>query len=420
MTNFHLIGIGGAGMSGLARILQAQGHKVTGSDAVSSPVLTRLRQEGFSIKVGTKLAPQAESVIYSSAIPPNHPERQAARCLKTFSYPEALGFITRGKRVVAVAGTHGKSTTTGLLVAGLQAAQVPFSCLVGTNLAELNGQNAQVAAADLFVLEACEYRRGFLNLTPAVLAITNVEADHLDYFQSCENYVAAFRDLVRRIPATGCLVADAKEENLAELRQLAPHYLDARQFKLELKLQLPGEMNRRNARLALAVAQVLGVDLKRFQQGLASFAGGERRLEFKGEWRGAPLFDDYAHHPTEVAATLAALREKFPQRKLICVYQQHQLGRAQYFFNRLVESLAAADTVVIPNFYRVREERAAESPVRPEVLVAALQERGTPAFFTAGLARTAEWLKKHLTREAVAVIAGAGDVFEVTRKVLGP
>lgn len=423
MAHFHLVGIGGAGMSGLARILRAQGQRITGSDATASPITTKLRQEKFPIQIGPKPKPNFTDksvIIHSTAVPQDHPELRLAhaRHLKILSYPAALGLITQGKKVLAVAGTHGKSTTTGLIIAGLKAAQIPFSCLVGTNLPELNQGNAQVANAEIFVLEACEYQAGFLHLTPEIIALTNLEAEHLDYFQNFTNYLAAFQKLVQKIPAQGFLIAAASTKNLPSLRSLAPHFWNAEQANLTVSLQIPGAMNRCNAQLALAVAQVLKIDLAKFQQGLAKFTGGERRLELKGQVKGALIFDDYAHHPTEIQALLQAAREKFPTKKIVLVYQQHQLDRVNKFFEPLVASLALADVVVIPNFYLVREEQQTKTKITPTTLVRALRQKGTPAFYEPGFPKTIQWLQKNLNTDSIALITGAGDIYKITSSLL--
>ncbi len=420
-TNFHLVGIGGIGVSGVARILKSVGKAVSGSDLESSPITDKLIAEGFEIQIGEtveNLPAEAEVVIHTTAVREDNAEIQEARKrgLRILSYPEALGEITKDKKLIAVAGAHGKTTTTSLLIAAALAAGEDISCLVGTNLKELNGGNARVGQSDWFVLEACEYRRAFLQLQPEVLVITNIEAEHLDYYKDLTDYQAAFIELTQKLPANGTLVASSTEENLEPVIVAAPNFVDTKDVKIS-ELQLPGEHNRKNAALALKTAEMMGLDSAKAKQGIASFTGGWRRFEKKGEYNGALVYDDYGHHPTEIVATLAGAKEKYPERRIVIVYQQHQLDRAAKMLPELGTSFAAADVVIIPNIYKVRDE-SLEIPITAKDLVAEIQKNGKEVVYTEDFAKTVAWLKENLKANDLLIVMGAGDVFQITEQLL--
>lgn len=408
-------------MSGLARILRGRGARVTGSDIEASPITEKLAAEGFPISLGEaaeNLPTDTDFVVHTTAADPRKNlelRAAAARGIKISSYPEMLGRITADKKLVAIAGTHGKTTTTGLLVAAGQNCGVDFSVLVGTNLPELDNVNACAGSGDVFVCEACEYRRAFLNLSPQVLIVTNCEAEHLDYFRDEADYISAFVAFVKKLPSDGTLIADSREKNLAPLIAAAPNFSDTAKFK-RLSLKIPGEHNQKNAALALAAAHILKWDESAARIGVEKFAGGERRFELRGEFRGAPIIDDYAHHPTEISALLAATREKFPTRRVVLVYQQHQLDRARKFLPEIAVSLAAADVVVIPNLYRVRTDSGSE--ISGSDFAAAVRAENPQTFFTENFARTVVWLRENIQKNDVVLVVGAGDVFKISEELL--
>ncbi|MFH0776107.1 MAG: Mur ligase domain-containing protein [Patescibacteria group bacterium] len=423
-NNFHFVGIGGIGMSGLARLLQNSGKNVTGSDLENSPIIEKLKTEKFAVALGQKaenLPENCEVVVHTLAAKSDNPEILAAqkRGLKILSYPEALGKFLENKKVIAVAGTHGKTTTTGLIVAGCLAAGSDIGCLVGTNLKLLNNQNSRLGKSDWFVIEACEYKRAFLNFAPQILVVTNAEPDHLDYYKNWADYESAFIEFSKKLPQNGVLIANSLEPNLEKIIESAPNFFDASQVFANFNLQIPGEMNRRNAKLALVVGELLELDSEKFLAGLQNFTGGERRFELRGEFRGAQIFDDYAHHPTEIRATLEAARERFPKQKIIVVYQQHQLDRAQRFLPELGVSFLDADQVVIPNIYKVRDEAGSENKISGQDLANEIQKSGVEAIFTEDFAKTLDWLKTNLQKDDIAIVMGAGDVFKISRELLG-
>ncbi|MCF7845815.1 MAG: UDP-N-acetylmuramate--L-alanine ligase, partial [Candidatus Peribacteraceae bacterium] len=419
-NNFHFVGIGGIGMSGLARLLRDSGKNVTGSDLEESPIIARLREEDFELSIPQKtenVPEDCEVVIHTLAAKADNPEIQEAqkRGLKILSYPEALGEFLKEKKVVAVAGTHGKTTTTSLIVAGCLSAGADIGCLVGTNLSILGDKNARLGKSEWFVIEACEYRRAFLNFTPQVLVVTNAEAEHLDYYKDWADYESAFIELAARIPDDGVLVANSHEPNLEKIIAAAPHFFDAGDLLEHFALKIPGEMNRRNAKLAFIVGELLALDEDKFRAGVENFTGGERRFEHRGEFNGAQIYDDYAHHPTEILATLEAAREKFPGKKIIVVYQQHQLDRAQKMLKELGVSFLDADQVVIPNIYAVRDETDSANKISGKDLADEISKSGVETVFTEDFPKTVIWLQKNLSQADVVLVMGAGDVFKISR-----
>jgi len=421
-SHIHLVGIGGIGMSGVARILAAHSKTVSGSDREESPITEKLRTEDFHISIGEDAAhipADAEVVIHTTAAKPaENLELLAAaeRGLRVLTYPEALGEITQDKKVIAVTGAHGKSTTTGLLIAAARATGEDISCLVGTNVAELDGQNARVGSSDWFILEACEYKRAFLQLSPTVLIVTNIEAEHLDYYHDLADYQSAFVELAEKLPTDGALITSSAEANLEPIIVVAPTLKDTKDAAA-IELALPGEHNQRNAALALAAVGLMGLDIEKARQGMASYAGAWRRFEYKGELHGAPVIDDYAHHPTEIRATLQATRERYPDRRVLVVYQQHQLDRASKMLSELGASFGEADVVLIPNIYAVRDE-AGQTHITGADIADEIKKNGTEAIFTDGFQNTIDWLKKEVTEQDVVLIMGAGDVWQITPDLL--
>ncbi|MCK5471570.1 hypothetical protein KAI54_00055 [Candidatus Gracilibacteria bacterium] len=422
-NNFHLVGIGGIGMSGLARILRDNRKEVSGSDAEDSPITEKLREEGFKISTpqnSKNLPANSEVVIHTLAANSANSEIIAAkkRGLKILSYPAALGEITKNKKLIAIAGTHGKTTTTGLIISACLNSGKDISCLVGANLKELGNKNARVGNSEWFVLEACEYRRAFLNLQPRILAVTNIEAEHLDFYKNLSDYESAFVELAKKLPTNGILIADSREPNLEKTIAIAPHFFDAKNVLPDFSLKISGEMNRRNARLAFVLAELLNLDSKKAHAGIENFAGAERRMEFRGEFHCAKIYDDYAHHPTEIQATLAATREEFPDSRIVMIYQQHQVSRAREMLRELGESFFDADIVVIPNIYEVRDKMNLKNKISGNDLAAEIRKNGKEVFFTENFEKTTIWLRENLRKNDIAIIAGAGDVWKITEKLL--
>ncbi|MDR6989416.1 UDP-N-acetylmuramate--alanine ligase [Paenarthrobacter nitroguajacolicus] len=382
----HFIGIGGVGMSAVARIMVARGVPVSGTDAKDLPVMHDLSSAGARIAVGYEpgnLA-DAQTIVAGSAIRADNPELAAARAagLPVLHRSEALAATMAGHRVVTVAGTHGKSTTTSMIAVLLKEAGFDPSFAIGANVPAL-GVNAAHGESDIFVAEADESDGSFLNYRPLIAVVTNVEADHLDHYGTPEAVFASFDSFAALLPADGVLLAcadDAGARALAErtastgtTRVLTYGTSDDADIRLadggpgdvsvaigadvhRVELQVPGRHNALNAAAAFAVAVELGVEPDAAAAALGHFTGASRRFELKGQGRGVRVYDDYAHHPTEVRAALSAARSVAGGNKVHVLFQPHLFSRTREFANEFAEALNAADTALILDIYPARED----------------------------------------------------------------
>jgi UDP-N-acetylmuramate--alanine ligase len=389
----HFIGVGGAGMSGIARILAARGVAVSGSDAKDSRALSALRALGVAVHVGHDAAHlgDAGTVVVSSAVRETNPELATARQrgLLVLHRAHALAAVMAGRRAVAVAGTHGKTTTTSMLTVALQHCGLDPSFAIGGELTE-GGANAHDGAGDVFVAEADESDGSFLLYAPTVSVVTNVEADHLDHYGTEAAVEAAFDDFADRVVPGGTLVACADDPGAASLVQRVRRrrgeavavvtYGSAPDatvrvegvdladglptFTLRtpgvpaavLRLRVPGRHNVLNAAAAWAAGLALGGDPVLLAEGLSGFGGTRRRFEAKGEAGGVRVFDDYAHHPSEVAAVLRAARQVAGAGRVVAVFQPHLFSRTRSFADAFAQALGLADEVVVMDVFAARED----------------------------------------------------------------
>ncbi|WP_406632762.1 UDP-N-acetylmuramate--L-alanine ligase [Pseudarthrobacter quantipunctorum] len=382
----HFVGIGGVGMSAVARIMVARGVPVSGSDAKDLPVMADLAAAGARIAVGYASANlgDAQTLVAGSAIRPDNPEIVAAReaGLPVLHRSEALAATMGGDTVVTVAGTHGKSTTTSMVTVLLQGAGLDPSFAIGANVPAL-GVNAAHGSSGIFVAEADESDGSFLNYRPRIAVVTNVEPDHLDHYGTAEAVYESFDRFTALLPADGVLVACADDAGALALAErtrtrgntrvvlygtsegadLVLHdggpgdvAVSAASGRFPLALQVPGRHNALNAAAAFAVALELGVDPAAAAAALAHFSGASRRFELKGEARGIRVFDDYAHHPTEVRAALAAARSVAGTHKVHVLFQPHLFSRTREFAQEFAEALNLADTALVLDIYPARED----------------------------------------------------------------
>jgi UDP-N-acetylmuramate--alanine ligase len=361
------MGVGGVGMAAVAELLAAQGHAVTGCDGADSERLRRLGKLGVGVVVGH--SPEhlagADRLVVSSAIKPGNPELAAARGLPRLRLEhrsQALAGIANPRRLVAVAGAHGKTTTSAMAVAALEAAGLEPSYAIGSELVG-RGSGARLAG-DIMVIEADESDGSFLNYRPEVAVVTNVESDHLDHYGSEEAFEQAFRDFASLVRRPGALIACAEDRGAAALARWArgpgglPAVVTYGAGGAEAGLvRLPGRHMALNAAAALAVARWFGADEALARAGLAAFAGTARRFEPRGAAGGVRVVDDYAHHPTEIAATLAAARSQLPAGgRLLVVFQPHLYSRTRQFAPQFASALGAAERVWLLDVYGAREQ----------------------------------------------------------------
>jgi len=398
----YMVGIGGIGMSALAQLYAHEGAIVTGSDKSESPTTHLLREKGVEPYIGHSAAQVPEDtqlLVYSDAVPENNPERARAVALgiPQQSYFEALGEVAKHKRTIAVAGTNGKTTTTAMLGRLLIEAGLDPTVVVGSIVSEW-GSNFRAGKSDLFVVEACEYRNHFLNFAPELLIITNIEWDHTDYFKTPAELEAAFNEARRR--AKGVIEKEQyKNENIPDLL-------------------VPGEFNKENARAAKAAAKRVSPNTPEsvWDASLASYKGTWRRFEQKGTLPGgALLYDDYAHHPTAIAKTIEAARQKFPGKKIVLFFHPHLYSRTRDLFDAFALALASADETYILPVYAAREPH--DPSVSHEALAAAVVAKGGTARAVDGYEETAGLLQR-LSGDTIAFTMGAGDVYKAGEAAL--
>lgn len=421
VTKIHFIGIGGIGMSALARFFLREKKQVSGSDRAASAITEALEKEGVLFapqQVAANITSDIDMIVYTEAMSKDQEEMKAAKALGVpmMNYFEALGLVANEYYLIAVSGSHGKTTTTAMLTDILEEAGLDPTVVVGSLRAK-TGSNFRGGKSKYAIVEACEYKRDFLYLKPDVLLVTNVEFEHVDYYKDLADVQDAFNTFAKSVPETGFIIIDTAHKNSeAVLQDVKATVVDYRSYiDLLLPLRQPGMHNRLNAAAASAAADVLKIEKEVSNKALEYFAGTWRRFEYKGDFVTSeakiPVYDDYAHHPTEIAATIAGVRELYPQKKLTVVFQSHTYSRTVELFADFVAALSKADKVFMLPIYAAREENL--SGVSSEKLAVALGLAGTPAecFMTHGA--LAQAVKDFAQRDEVVVVMGAGDVTQV-------
>jgi UDP-N-acetylmuramate--alanine ligase len=418
--NVYIVGIGGIGLSALAQLLKAQGSQVSGSDRAESPTTELLRSKGIEVFIGHEsrhIPEDTTLLIYSDAIPALNPERAAAhdRGIEQRSYFEALGKIANEKKVVAVAGAHGKTTTTAMLIDIFEDARQDPVGVVGSLRAKTKS-NFRAGKGDYFIVEADEYLRHFLNFDPFVLVITNIDEDHLDYYLDLSDIQSAFRALASKVPKDGFVVCNPNDEKVkpivegisATVVDYAPHIDHA----LPLKV-LP--LNIQNAAAALAAAQALGIPLDSARASITSFVGTWRRFEYKGTNKnGALVYDDYGHHPAEISATLKSVREQFPGKKIRVAFHPHLFSRTKLLLEEFAQAFDDADEALIAPIFAARE--APDPSISNEILASHIRARGKQAEAIA-LEEVSERIRK-AEKDCIFITMGAGDIYKEAEEAL--
>ncbi len=437
----HFIGIGGIGVSALAQYYLAKGFKVSGSDLVSSEITEFLDKKGAKIFIGnhnTKNLPENTNlVIYSPAVKKDNPELKRAKQLriKCLSYPQALGGLTKRYFTIAVSGTHGKSTTAAMISLILIRAGLDPTVIVGTKVKEFRNSNCRVGKSKYLVIEADEYMASFLNYWPKIVVLTSLEPDHLDYYKNFKNYKNAFKKFISHLSKNGVLIINLDDKNIKKLypvfstavKKVKRYSLKERKIveKIRMVLRIPGEFNVSNALAALEVGRVLKIPDKTSFEALSRYQGSWRRFEVlktKLPWlkRKVTIISDYAHHPTEVRATLRAAREKFPKKEIWCIFQPHQYQRTYYLFKDFVEVLkkAPVDKLIISDIYTVagRERKEVMRKVSSEKLVEAIKKEN--AIYIPSFQEIKKYLKENLKGGEVIIIMGAGDIYLLEKELI--
>ncbi|NQV00774.1 MAG: UDP-N-acetylmuramate--L-alanine ligase [Parcubacteria group bacterium] len=420
----HFIGIGGIGVSALARMMLLLDKKVVGSDLSEGFVLKRIKKLGGEIFIGHKdsnLAKDTDIVIYSPAIKKNNPELIQARKfnIPVYSYPEALGLISKDKYTIAVSGTHGKTTTTAMIAEIMIADKKDPTVVVGSFL-NRQKDNFVLGKSKYFIVEACEYKESFLNLEPDILVITNIDNDHLDYFKTIKNIQKAFAKLITKISKDGFIICNPNNEKIKQtllMTDKKAKIIDYTREKLGIELIIPGEHNIQNAKAALAAAKIIGIKKEQIEKALKKFSGTWRRFEYKGKTnKGALVYDDYAHHPTEVKATLKAIKDKFSNKKIIVIFQPHLYSRTKFFLNDFAKSFDNVNQVIITDIYAAREKN--DKSIHARDLAKEIGKYNNNVQYISNFSDIERYLENKADKNSVIITMGAGDVYEIGEGII--
>ena len=446
----HFIGIGGISMSGLADILLDQHFKVSGSDSKASPLTELLEQNGAKIYIGQRasdIEDGTDFVVYTAAIHPDNPEYQAAvqKKIPMLTRAELLGqLMTNYKTPIAIAGTHGKTSTTSMASHIFLAADKDPTISVGGILKAIHG-NIRVGGHETFITEACEYTNSFLSFYPKISIILNIDADHLDFFKDLDDIRHSFRLFAEKLPSDGTLIINSDIPDYTKITEGLPcsiitygqtdgsdytaqnitfNELAHGSFDLirrgenlgRVSLRVPGIHNVWNAVAAMALGDLSGISMETMKKGLDDFSGADRRFEKKGEIGGITIIDDYAHHPTEIAATLKAARN-CPHKTLWCVFQPHTYTRTKALMDDFAKALTLADKVVLADIYAARETDTLG--ISSKQLAEKINQLGGDALYLPSFDAIENYLLEHCIQGDLLITMGAGDVVKIGENLLG-
>jgi len=441
IKNIHFVGIGGIGMSGIAEVLAKAGLAVSGCDLKPSASTELLRSRGVPVTIGHDPAhlQGIDTVVFTSAVRGEHAEVDEARRrgLRVIRRAELLGHLVNEKRGVGVSGTHGKTTTSAMIALVLEEAGLDPTILIGGMVRNFSG-NAKRGKGEYVVVEADEYDRTFHQLHPEVAVVTNIEADHLEYYGSFEAIVEAFRIFVDGIKPGGAVIACLDDPAVRDLiarvkgKRVVTYGRDAsadvkptrvrfsgRETSFDVpgmrsfKLFVPGEHNVLNALAAIAVGRELGISADVIAAGLAKFMGVDRRFQILGQFSGAIVVDDYAHHPTEIRATLTAARAGYPDRRIVALFQPHLFSRTRDFAREFAESLSEADVAIVAPIYAAREKPI--EGVSSKVIADALEGI---EFLDRSNHDIESEMRRRLEPNDIFITMGAGDVHEIAEALV--
>jgi len=446
----HFIGIGGIGISALAKYYLSKGHQISGSDLYSSEIIQGLEEMGAKIHIGLHRAKNClnnvDLVIYSPAVPAENPELKKAKKLKIkcLSYPQALGNLTKEYFTIAVCGTHGKSTTAAMVGLMLIKAGLDPTIIVGTKIKELDqprgGSNCRIGKSKYLVIEADEHFSSFLNYWPKIIVLTTLEPDHLDYYKNFKNYLLAFKNFIQHLPKNGILIANEDDINIVNLiSELSNHFFKIKTYSLKQEetnkiksiLKVPGEFNISNALATLTVGRVLKIQDEIIFKSLSEFKGTWRRFESVKILKPKPyiLINDYGHHPTQIKLTLKSAREKYPKKEIWCIFQPHQYQRTYYLFNEFIESISSTiknnyvNKFIITDIYDVpgRENSSIKKKVNSKKLAKQVNSqfkgyKNKKVIYIPSLnnfKNIIEYIKTNIKGGEVIIIMGAGNIYQV-------
>ena len=447
--HIYFIGIGGISMSGLAEILLSEGFRISGSDRSASALTRRLEESGVTVYYGQReenISSDIDLVVYTSAIKPDNPEMIATDKLGIASLTRAqlLGQMMKNyKTPIAVSGTHGKTTTTSMISQILLENGDDPTLSIGGIYKPIGG-NIRVGSSDRFVTEACEYTNSFLSFYPKISIILNIEEDHLDFFKDIHDIRNSFHEFARLLPADGTLIIngdiDRYEEITSDLvcrvitygsssdydyypQNITYNESGCPSFHLMRKddkedvfsLQVPGEHNVYNAIAAIALADLLDIDRKVTAEALLHYGGTDRRFEYKGKVNGFTIIDDYAHHPTEIRATLMAARN-YPHRTTWCVFQPHTYTRTKAFLTDFAKALSLSDEIILADIYAAREKDTLG--ISSQTLQAEIEKLGHRCYYFSTFEEIENFILTNCTKDDLLITMGAGDVVKIGENLL--
>ena len=445
----HFMGIGGISMSGLAEVLLERGFTITGSDMKASPITKKLESHGAAIVYGQKaenITDDMDLVVYTAAIHPDNPEFQAViqKGIPHMDRAELLGQIMSNyKNSIAVSGTHGKTTTTSMLSLIMLAGACDPTISVGGILKDIDG-NIRVGRSQNFITEACEYTNSFLKFNPRIELILNVDADHLDFFKDLNDIRHSFRLFAEKLDKDGILIINGEIRDLSFFTEGLPCKIITYGLEADdnytaknisfneyacgsydlyvngekadhITLNVTGLHNVSNSLAAIAAARELGISMEHIKSGLMNFKGTDRRFEYKGEINGITILDDYAHHPTEIEATLTAAKN-YPHRKIWCAFQPHTYTRTKALLKEFGRALSLADHVVLADIYAAREADTGE--IHSRDLQAEIRSRGTAADYFSTFKEIENFLLENCSPGDLVITMGAGDIVTVGEELL--
>lgn len=448
-VHVHFIGIGGISMSGLAEILLEEGFRISGSDSKQSALTDTLSKKGATIYIGQKaenIADHPQLIVYTAAIHEDNEEFATAKQagIPMLSRAQLLGQIMDNyKQSIAVAGTHGKTTTTSMISQILLTAQTDPTISVGGILESIGG-NIRVGFSEVFITEACEYTNSFLNFRPRYSIITSVEAEHLDFFKDIDDIRHSFHAFAENTAADGALIINGEIDEVHTItdalscKVVTYGLCDTNDFYAQnisfddhacatytamhgaevlgtVSLSVPGVHNVANSLSAIALCLDLGLSMETIICGLKQFGGTKRRFEYKGTINGITVVDDYAHHPTEVDATLTAAKN-YPHNRIICVFQPHTYSRTQAFYKDFARVLSTADIVILADIYAAREKNTIG--ITSEVILNELKKLGTECYYLHSFEEIEDFLSEKCINNDLLITMGAGDVYQIGEHLL--
>ena len=448
IKKIHFIGIGGIGLSAIARLMKEKGKEVSGSDLSPSFVVDNLKKIGIRIYNKQKeenISQDIDLVIYSTAVPENNPELKKARELKikTITYPESLGLVFNNKYGIAVCGTHGKSSVSAMAGLLLDDAKLDPSVIVGSIVSKF-GSNLRVGESKYFIAEACEYERSFLNLDPKIIILNNIELDHTDYYENIEDIKNVFKEFILHLPKDGILIMNGDDKVVSSIKHQVLSVVrfgfgeinNVRGYNVEFEggrtkfkviynnkdlgefvLKVPGMFNVYNVLGVIALSLTLEIPVETIKKSLSNYAGIWRRFEIKGKYKNALVISDYAHHPTAVKATIKAARQFYPKKRIFTVFQPHQHNRTKKLYKDFLNSFDDADVVILSEIFDVAgREEGTDQNVSSLDLVNDINSDSI--FYAKNLKETRKLIDEKIKPDDILLIMGAGDIYKVADELV--